>query len=126
MAITLEQTHESCTLAAKTGLDVQQTRMTVDCRNNLANVNTTGRKKARAVFEDLAETERAPVGAATPQAHSGADRLVARHWRARRRDAEKNYSQGNMQTTGDSARRRCQRPRLLPGADAGRHARLHA
>lgn len=37
---------------AKTGLDAQQTRMSV-ISNNLANVNTTGFKKGRAVFEDL-------------------------------------------------------------------------
>ncbi|QIK37976.1 flagellar basal-body rod protein FlgG [Caldichromatium japonicum] len=37
---------------AKTGLDAQQTRMAV-VSNNLANVNTTGFKKGRAVFEDL-------------------------------------------------------------------------
>ncbi len=37
---------------AKTGLDAQQTRMAV-ISNNLANVGTTGYKKARAVFEDL-------------------------------------------------------------------------
>lgn len=38
--------------AAKTGLDAQQTRMAV-VSNNLANVNTTGFKQGRAVFEDL-------------------------------------------------------------------------
>ena len=37
---------------AKTGLDAQQMRMTV-VSNNLANVNTTGFKQGRAVFEDL-------------------------------------------------------------------------
>ncbi len=37
---------------AKTGLDAQQTRMSV-ISNNLANVNTTGFKRDRAVFEDL-------------------------------------------------------------------------
>ena len=37
---------------AKTGLQAQQTRMSV-ISNNLANVNTTGFKKDRAVFEDL-------------------------------------------------------------------------
>ena len=37
---------------AKTGLDAQQTRMAVTS-NNLANVNTTGFKRSRAVFEDL-------------------------------------------------------------------------
>ena len=37
---------------AKTGMDAQQTRMSV-VANNLANVNTTGFKQDRAVFEDL-------------------------------------------------------------------------
>jgi len=37
---------------AKTGLDAEQTRMSV-ISNNLANVNTTGFKRERAVFEDL-------------------------------------------------------------------------
>lgn len=37
---------------AKTGLDAQQMRMSV-ISNNLANVNTTGFKHGRAVFEDL-------------------------------------------------------------------------
>lgn len=37
---------------ARTGLDVQQTQLDV-ISNNLANVSTTGFKKARAVFEDL-------------------------------------------------------------------------
>jgi flagellar basal-body rod protein FlgG len=37
---------------AKTGLDAQQTRMSV-ISNNLANVNTTGFKRDRASFEDM-------------------------------------------------------------------------
>jgi flagellar basal-body rod protein FlgG len=37
---------------AKTGLDAQQTKMSV-VSNNLANVNTTAFKQGRAVFEDL-------------------------------------------------------------------------
>jgi flagellar basal-body rod protein FlgG len=37
---------------AKTGLDAQQTRMSV-ISNNLANVNTTGFKRDRANFEDM-------------------------------------------------------------------------
>mgnify|MGYP000542379799 CR=1 FL=1 len=47
---------------AKTGLDAQQTRMTV-ISNNLANVNTTGFKRDRAAFEDLLyQTVRQPGG----------------------------------------------------------------
>jgi len=40
---------------AKTGLDAQQTRMAV-ISNNLANVNTTGFKRGRAVFEGWQKT----------------------------------------------------------------------
>jgi flagellar basal-body rod protein FlgG len=86
--------------AAKTGLDAQQTRMTVTS-NNLANVNTTGYKKGRAVFEDLLYQNVRQVGASTSQdtqAPTGLSlgtgvRVVA---------TEKNYSQGSMQTTGNA------------------------
>jgi len=37
---------------AKTGLEAQQTRMST-IANNLANVNTTGFKRDRAMFEDM-------------------------------------------------------------------------
>ena len=51
---------------AKTGLDAQQTQMDI-IANNLANVSTTGFKKARPVFEDLLyQTLRQP-GAQTSQ-----------------------------------------------------------
>jgi flagellar basal-body rod protein FlgG len=86
--------------AAKTGLDAQQTRMTVTS-HNLANVNTTGFKKGRAVFEDLLYQNVRQVGAATSQdtqAPTGLSlgtgvRVVA---------TEKNYTQGNMQQTGSA------------------------
>ncbi len=52
--------------AAKTGLDAQQTQMTVTA-NNLANVNTNGFKKSRAVFDDLLYQNVTQVGAATSQ-----------------------------------------------------------
>ncbi len=51
---------------AKTGLDAQQTRMTV-VSNNLANVNTNGFKKSRAVFEDLIYQNLSQTGGATSQ-----------------------------------------------------------
>lgn len=51
---------------AKTGLDAQQTRMTV-ISNNLANVNTTGFKRGRAVFEDLLYQNIRQVGAQSSQ-----------------------------------------------------------
>jgi flagellar basal-body rod protein FlgG len=52
--------------AAKTGLDAQQTQMTVTA-NNLANVATTGFKASRGVFEDLLYQNVAQVGANTSQ-----------------------------------------------------------
>ena len=51
---------------AKTGLDSQQTRMSV-IANNLANVNTTGFKRSRAVFEDLLYQNVRQVGAQSSQ-----------------------------------------------------------
>lgn len=51
---------------AKTGLDAQQTRMAV-ITNNLANVNTTGFKRGRAVFEDLLYQNVRQVGAQSSQ-----------------------------------------------------------
>ena len=49
---------------AKTGLDAQQTRMNV-ISNNLANVNTTGFKRDRAVFEDMLYQNVRQAGAQT-------------------------------------------------------------
>jgi flagellar basal-body rod protein FlgG len=86
--------------AAKTGLDAQQTRMTVTS-NNLANVNTSGYKKGRAVFEDLLYQNVRQVGASTSQdtqlpsgLHLGTGvRVVA---------TEKMYTQGNLTQTGNA------------------------
>jgi len=86
--------------AAKTGLDAQQTRMSVTA-NNLANVSTAGFKKDRAVFEDLLYQNVRQVGASTSQdtlAPSGLSlgtgaRVVA---------TEKLYTQGSVTTTGNS------------------------
>jgi flagellar basal-body rod protein FlgG len=86
--------------AAKTGLDAQQTRMSVTS-NNLANVSTTGFKKSRAVFEDLLYQNVRQVGGSTSQDTMAATglslgtgvRVVA---------TEKAYTQGNMQQTGNS------------------------
>ena len=86
--------------AAKTGLDAQQTQMTVTA-NNLANVNTSGFKKSRAVFDDLLYQNLGQVGAATSQntqSPSGLQlgtgvRVVA---------TEKSYIQGNLDNTGNS------------------------
>jgi flagellar basal-body rod protein FlgG len=51
---------------AKTGLDAQQTRMSVTA-NNLANINTTGFKRDRAVFQDLMYQVERQVGAQNTQ-----------------------------------------------------------
>lgn len=85
---------------AKTGLESQQTNMDV-ISNNLANVNTSGFKRSRAVFEDLMyQTVRQPgaqVGAAN-QLPSGLQigtgvRTVA---------TERIHTQGNLKDTGNS------------------------
>ena len=52
--------------AAKTGLDAQQTKMSV-ISNNLANANTNGFKSSRAVFEDLLYQNRRQPGAQSSQ-----------------------------------------------------------
>jgi len=52
--------------AAKTGLDAQQTRMAV-VSNNLANINTTGYKQSRVVFEDLLYQNVRQAGGQTSQ-----------------------------------------------------------
>ena len=51
---------------AKTGLEAQQTRMSV-VSNNLANVNTTGFKRSHAIFEDLLYQNFRQVGGQTSQ-----------------------------------------------------------
>jgi flagellar basal-body rod protein FlgG len=85
---------------AKSGLDAQQTRMAV-ISNNLANVNTTGFKKSRAIFEDLVYQNIRQVGAQSTQnttLPSGLQlgtgvRTVA---------TEKLHTQGNIQQTENS------------------------
>lgn len=85
---------------AKTGLDAQQTRMTV-VSNNLANVSTTGFKKDRANFQDLVyQTVRQAGGQSSQDTllPSGLSlgtgvRVVA---------TEKQHTQGNLVQTGNS------------------------
>ncbi|MCU0976201.1 MAG: flagellar basal-body rod protein FlgG [Steroidobacteraceae bacterium] len=84
--------------ASKTGLEAQQTRMAV-VSNNIANVNTTGFKRGRAVFEDLLYQNVRQVGAQTSQDTSYPTgmylgtgvRVVA---------TEKLYTQGGINQTG--------------------------
>lgn len=85
---------------AKTGLDAQQTRMAV-VSNNLANVNTTGFKQGRAVFEDLLyQNVRQPGGQSSQDTvlPSGVSlgtgvRVVA---------TEKMFTQGSVLQTGNA------------------------
>jgi flagellar basal-body rod protein FlgG len=86
--------------AAKTGLDAQQTQMSVTS-NNLANVSTTGFKKQRAVFEDLLYQNARQVGASSSQQTllpSGMQigtgvQVVA---------TESEYTQGSLNNTGNA------------------------
>jgi flagellar basal-body rod protein FlgG len=85
---------------AKTGLDAQQTRMAT-VSNNLANVNTTGFKRSRAVFEDLIYQNLRQAGGQTSQdtqLPTGLNigtgvRTVA---------TEKIFTQGNIVQTGNA------------------------
>ncbi len=86
--------------AAKTGLDAQNTRMTVTS-NNLANVATNGFKKDRATFEDLLYQNVKQVGSATSQdtmSPSG----VSLGTGVRVVSTAKSYTQGNLLTTNNS------------------------
>jgi flagellar basal-body rod protein FlgG len=79
---------------AKTGLDAQQTRMNV-ISNNLANVNTTGFKRDRAVFEDLLYQNIRQAGGQT-DANSQAPTGLMLGTGVRVVATEKLHSQGNM------------------------------
>ena len=85
---------------AKTGLDAQQTRMAV-IANNLANVNTTGYKKSRAIFEDLVYQNIRQVGAQTTQ-NTELPTGLQLGTGVRTVATEKLHSQGNMQETDNS------------------------
>lgn len=84
---------------AKTGLDAQQTRMAV-ISNNLANVNTTGFKKDRAMFDDLMYQNIRQVGGQTTQ-NTQAPTGTALGTGVKTVSTEKVHSQGNVQQTGN-------------------------
>jgi flagellar basal-body rod protein FlgG len=86
--------------AAKTGLDAQNTRMTVTS-NNLANVGTNGFKKGRATFEDLLYQNVKQVGAATSQ-DTTSPSGVSLGTGVRVVSTEKSYTQGNLLTTNNA------------------------
>ncbi|NLY65827.1 MAG: flagellar basal-body rod protein FlgG [Alcaligenaceae bacterium] len=85
---------------AKTGLEAQQTNMDV-ISNNLANVNTDGFKRSRAIFEDLMYEQIRQPGAQVGDANQlptglqlGAGvRTVA---------TERIHTQGNLRNTGNT------------------------
>jgi flagellar basal-body rod protein FlgG len=84
---------------AKTGLDAQQTRLSV-ISNNLANANTMGFKSDRAVFEDLLYQNIRQVGAQSSEGTQLPSGLMVGTG-VRTVATEKNHSQGNMvQTEG--------------------------
>ncbi len=85
---------------AKSGLDAQQTRMAV-IANNLANVNTTGFKKSRAIFEDLVYQNIRQVGAQTSQ-NTELPTGLQLGTGVRTVATEKLHTQGNIQQTENS------------------------
>jgi flagellar basal-body rod protein FlgG len=84
---------------AKTGLDAQQTRMAVTS-NNLANVNTTGFKRARAAFEDLMyQNDRQPGAQSSQATQVPAGTMVGTGVRVV--GTEKLFSQGELVETNN-------------------------
>ncbi|MHB8346863.1 MAG: flagellar basal-body rod protein FlgG [Acidiferrobacterales bacterium] len=84
---------------AKTGLDAQQMRMAV-IANNLANVNTTGFKQDRAVFEDLLyQTVRQPGAQSTQNTQLPSGLMLGTG--VRPVATEKLFTQGNLVQTGN-------------------------
>lgn len=84
---------------AKTGLDAQQMRMAV-ISNNLANVNTTGFKRSRAVFEDLLyQTVRQPGAQSTQNSQLPSGLMLGTG--VRPVATEKLFTQGNLVQTGN-------------------------
>ncbi|TVR60630.1 MAG: flagellar basal-body rod protein FlgG [Candidatus Competibacteraceae bacterium] len=84
---------------AKTGLDAQQTRMSV-VSHNLANVSTTGFKRGRAQFEDLLYQNVRQVGGQTAQNNQLPSGL-ALGTGVRTVSTAKLFTQGNVIQTGN-------------------------
>ena len=85
---------------AKTGLEAEQTRMDV-IANNLANVNTTGFKGARAVFQDLLYQNLTQPGAQSSQSTQYPSGLQLGTG-VRPVATERLMTQGNLTQTGKS------------------------
>ncbi|MBB3225610.1 flagellar basal-body rod protein FlgG [Luteibacter sp. Sphag1AF] len=84
---------------AKTGLDAQQTRMDV-VSNNLANTNTTGFKRSRAEFEDLAYQNRGQAGGQTTEQNMSPTGLMLGTG-VRVVGTQKMFDQGSVTTTNN-------------------------
>lgn len=85
---------------SKTGLEAQQMQLDV-ISNNLANVSTNGFKRARAVFEDLLyQTLRQPGAQSSQQTQLPSGLQIGTG--ARPVATERIFTQGNLQTTGNS------------------------
>jgi flagellar basal-body rod protein FlgG len=84
---------------SKTGLEAQQTNLSV-ISNNLANVNTNGFKRGRAVFEDLLyQTVRQPGGQETQDTELPSGLTLGTG--VRTVATEKLFTQGNIVQTGN-------------------------
>ncbi len=84
---------------AKTGLDAQQTQMAV-ITNNLANVNTTGHKRGRAVFADLLyQTVRQPGAQSSQDSQLPSGLMLGTG--VRPVATEKLFTQGNIVQTSN-------------------------
>ncbi len=85
---------------AKTGLDAQQTNISV-ISNNLANASTVGYKKSRAVFEDLLyQNVNQPGGRSSADTTLPSGLMVGVG--AKVTATQKSFTQGNVQTTDNS------------------------
>ena len=85
---------------SKTGLDAQQTDISV-ISNNLANASTVGYKKSRAVFEDLLyQNINQPGGRSSQDTEMPSGLMLGAG--AKVVANQKNFSQGNMLTTENS------------------------
>ena len=85
---------------SKTGLDAQQRDISV-ISNNLANASTIGFKKDRAIFEDLLyQNINQPGGQSTQDTELPSGLMIGAG--AKVVATQKNFGQGNMQTTDNS------------------------
>ena len=85
---------------SKTGLDAQQTNISV-ASNNLANASTVGFKKGRAIFEDLLyQNINQPGGRSSADTTLPSGLMLGAGTKVVA--TQKNFTQGNVQTTDNS------------------------